>query len=224
MQAAIAPSIEMPEPLKISEPTPMQLAALIASKVCHDIISPVGAIANGLEMMEMEKDADMRAFALDLVKQSSVTAAAKLKFARVAYGAGGSTGASIDTGNAKEVAEGYMALEKPDFVWNGPRLIAPKNRVKLLLNVVYLSTHAVPRGGQVSVAVQGPQEVMGFTVRCSGRRAHVPADLTKLMEGGLEGEVTVPQVQPLYTLLLAREEGMTFTAEMDGEDVVFTAR
>src|SRR5512134_174684 len=91
-----------PMELKLSD---LDLAALLCSRVCHDIISPVGAIANGLELMDdPETDAAMRATALDMVRSSAKTATAKLKFCRIAFGASGSAGAHIDLGEAAETA------------------------------------------------------------------------------------------------------------------------
>ena len=87
---------------------PLDLAALLCSRVCHDVISPVGAIVNGLEMLEDEKDADMRSFAMDLIKKSAETASAKLQFCRLAFGGAASTGAAIDTGDAEKVARGTI--------------------------------------------------------------------------------------------------------------------
>ena len=75
---------------------PLELAALVASRVCHDIISPVGAIVNGLEVLEEEKDESMREFAQDLVQKSARQASAKLQFSRLAFGASGGAGAEID--------------------------------------------------------------------------------------------------------------------------------
>ena len=88
----------------------LDLAALLCSRVCHDVISPVGAIVNGLEVLEDEKDADMREFAIELIKKSARTASARLQFCRLAFGAAGSAGASIDTGDAENVARGLLAI------------------------------------------------------------------------------------------------------------------
>src|SRR5687768_6116239 len=79
---------------------PLELAALVASRVCHDIISPVGAIVNGLEVLEEEKDESMREFAMDLVQKSARQASAKLQFSRLAFGASGGAGAEIDMADA----------------------------------------------------------------------------------------------------------------------------
>src|ERR1700757_4271473 len=91
---------------------PADLAALLCSRVCHDIVSPVGAIINGLEVLEDEKDAEMRGFALDLIKTSAEQASARLQFCRLAFGAAGSAGAAIDSGDAEMVARGLFGRER----------------------------------------------------------------------------------------------------------------
>src|SRR5919205_3211283 len=125
----------------------LDLAALLCSRVCHDVISPVGAIVNGLEVLEDENDASMRDFALDLIRKSARQASARLQFARLAFGAAGSAGASIDLGDAEQVARGLFQDDKVAFSWSGPRALFPKNRVKLLLNLAVTALNAVPRGG-----------------------------------------------------------------------------
>ena len=124
---------------------PLDLAALLCSRVCHDVISPVGAIVNGLEVLEDEKDQDMRTFALDLIKKSARTASARLQFCRLAFGAAGSAGAAIDTGDAENVARGLIADERTKLEWNAPRILLPKNKVKLVLNMCLIAAAAVPR-------------------------------------------------------------------------------
>src|SRR5580700_3152456 len=106
---------------------PLDLAALLCSRVCHDVISPVGAIVNGLEMLDEEKDAEMRGFALDLVKKSAHTASARLQFCRLAFGAAGSAGAAIDTGDAEKVTRGLLETEKTSIDWKAPRRLLAKN-------------------------------------------------------------------------------------------------
>src|SRR6188472_2122171 len=124
------------------------LAALLCSRVCHDIISPVGAINNGLELLD-EGGAD--ADAMQLIRSSARVAAAKLKFARIAFGAAGSAGMVIDTGDAESVAQSYFANEKPELIWLGERALLPKNKVKLLLNLLMVAGAAIPRGGKIVV-------------------------------------------------------------------------
>src|ERR1700732_3268121 len=117
---------------------PLDLAALLCSRVCHDVIGPVGAIINGLEMLDEEQDAETRTFALDLIKKSAGQASAKLQFCRLAFGAAGSAGSQIDTGDGEKTARGMLEDEKLKIVWNLPRQLLPKNQVKLLLNMVLI--------------------------------------------------------------------------------------
>ena len=100
----------------------LDLAALLCSRVCHDIISPVGAINNGLELLD-EGGADEDA--MNLIRTSARNASARLQFARIAFGAAGSAGMLIDTGDAEAVATAFLQNEKPELVWNGrPRAAA----------------------------------------------------------------------------------------------------
>ena len=98
----------------------LDLAALLCSRVCHDLISPVGAIVNGLEVLEEEKDEATKEFALDLIKRSANTASAKLQFCRIAFGAAGSAGAQIDLGDAESIARGFLEDEKTKLDLESP--------------------------------------------------------------------------------------------------------
>ncbi len=129
----------------------LDLAALLCSRVCHDLISPVGAIVNGLEVMDEDKDEETKVFALDLIKKSAKQASAKLQFCRLAFGAAGSAGAQIDLGDAEKVARGLLGDDKTTIVWNLPRELLPKNRVKLLLNMLLIAVGTIPRGGTITI-------------------------------------------------------------------------
>lgn len=117
-------------------PDALELAALLCSRVCHDLISPVGAIVNGLEVLDDDPKPEDREFALDLIRKSAKTASARLQFCRLAFGAAGSSGAQIDLGDAQTMARGHIEDGKCSITWNLPRLLLPKNRVKLLLNML----------------------------------------------------------------------------------------
>jgi histidine phosphotransferase ChpT len=201
----------------------LDLASLLASRVCHDIISPVGALANGLEVLEEDQGEEMRQFAMDLISKSAKSASAKLKFARLAFGASGSAGASIDTGEAEEVAGLFMAGEKSDMTWQGIRSLVPKNRVKLLLNLILVSLGAIPRGGTMAISVIGEGEEVTFTIRCVGPKARVPGEFVDMLNGTFEGEISAHAIQPYYAIMLARETGLTLSAIAEGEDVVLAA-
>lgn len=202
----------------------LDLAALLCSRVCHDIISPVGAIINGLEVIDEDNGAEMRDFAFDLIRRSADQASAKLQFARLAFGAAGSTGAEIDLGDAEKVATGYMSGEKAEFSWQAPRILMAKNRVKLLLNLILLAAAAVPRGGSVLVSVEGDAERPRFILRSSGPNARIPSVFEKLVPGEIAGVTIDAQgVQAYYTGALARACGMDVAVDVDNADIVITA-
>ncbi len=124
----------------------LDLAALLCSRVCHDLISPTGAIVNGLEVLE-EKDSDeeTKSFALDLIKKSARTASARLQFCRLAFGAAGSAGAEIDLGNAHAMAQAFIEDDKTKLAWNlGGGLVYGLRGVALFLEARYVNVAAVP--------------------------------------------------------------------------------
>src|SRR6201986_4392655 len=147
-----------------SAPDQLELAALLCSRVCHDLISPVGAIVNGLEVLDDNPKPEDRDFALDLIRKSAKTASARLQFCRLAFGAAGSSGAQIDIGDAENMARGHLEDAKTKIAWNLPRLLLPKNRVKLLLNMLVIAQQTIPRGGTLTVDPIGEGETMSFPV------------------------------------------------------------
>ena len=203
----------------------LDLAALLCSRVCHDLISPVGAIMNGLEVMEEGTDEETSKFAMELIKKSARMASAKLQFCRLAFGAAGSAGAQIDTGDAEKVTRGLMADDKTKVGWNVPRLLLPKNRVKLLLNMLLLAAQAIPRGGQLTVDPVGEGESMGFRVAAAGLNARVPPAIPPLLAGVPAGHaVDAHAIQPFYTGLLAKSCGLVVAMASEGDAVAVTAR
>lgn len=204
----------------------MDLAALLCSRVCHDIISPVGAITNGLEVLEEDNGEDMRSFAMELITKSARTASAKLQFARLAFGAAGSAGAEIDTGDAETVARGFMDGEKADLEWDGARVLMPKNLVKLLLNLILIGGSMIPRGGVIKVTLDGDARYPTFTLVCEGKNARIPASLDRLLRGKPADEhgIDAHAIQPYYTGLLARESKMDLSFDWVDDTITIEAK
>jgi histidine phosphotransferase ChpT len=224
MSAAVSASMPAPVSGTIALEG-LDLAALLCSRVCHDLISPVGAIANGLEVMEEGKDEETSKFAMELIKKSARTASAKLQFCRIAFGAAGSAGAQIDTGDAEKVTRGLMEDDKTKIGWNLPRVLMAKNRVKLLLNMMLLAAQSIPRGGQLTVDPVGEGETMGFRVAATGQNAKIPQAIPPLLAGTAgEHGVDAHGIQPVYTGLLARNCGLGVTMAAEGDAVVVTAK
>ncbi len=202
----------------------LDLAALLCSRVCHDVISPVGAIVNGLEVLEEEKDAEMRAFAVDLIKKSAKTASARLQFCRLAFGAAGSAGASIDTGDAESVARGLLADDRTKLEWNAMRVLMPKNKVKLILNLCLIAAAAIPRGGVINVTITGDGDTTAVTIVSKGPNSRVAHGIPALLAGEPEnGSVDAHGIQAYYTGLVARAAGMEVSVDADAERILISA-
>lgn len=205
-------------------PDALELAALLCSRVCHDLISPVGAIVNGLEVLDDDPKPDDREFALDLIRKSARTASARLQFCRLAFGAAGSAGAQIDLGDAQNMAKGHFEDGKVTIAWNLPRLLLPKNKVKLLLNMLVIAQQTIPRGGVLTVDSLGEGDAMSFQVTAAGLNARVSQNTADLLSSGSAGTVDAHAVQPYYTRLLAEACGLSVSLVADGEKVVVAAR
>ena len=203
----------------------LDLAALLCSRVCHDLISPAGAIVNGLEVLDESKDDETKSFAMDLIRKSARQASARLQFCRLAFGAAGSAGAQIDTGDAEAVARGFIEDDKTKLTWTLPRALLPKNRVKLLLNMLVIGTQAIPRGGVLAVEPVGAGEAMGFRIAATGMNARVPPAVPGLLAGDANGHpIDAHGIQPYYAGLLAKDCGLTATVAAEGEAIVVSAR
>lgn len=205
-------------------PDMLELAALLCSRVCHDLISPVGAIVNGLEVLDDNPKPDDREFALDLIRKSAKTASARLQFCRLAFGAAGSAGAQIDLGDAQAMAKGHFEDGKITIAWSLPRLLLPKNRVKLLLNLLVIAQQMIPRGGVLSVDPLGEGEAMGFQITAAGMNARISQNVVDLLASGTTGAVDAHAIQPYYTRLLAEACGINVAIVAESEKVVVSAR
>ena len=203
----------------------LDLAALLCSRVCHDLISPTGAIVNGLEVLEeKQSDEETKTFALDLIKKSARTASARLQFCRLAFGAAGSSTAQIDLGDAQNMARAFLEDDKTKLAWNLPRVLLPKNRVKLLLNMLIIAGQTIPRGGTLTVDPIGEGDLMGFKVTSSGINSRIPQAVPGLLSGEPSGHaVDAHAIQPFYAGMLARACGLKVALTAVDDGVVITA-
>jgi histidine phosphotransferase ChpT len=185
----------------------LDLAALLCSKVCHDLINPVSALVNALEVLDGDKDAEMQNLAFDLVKKSATVASAKLKFCRLAYGAAGSAGATIDLAEAEIVARGFIEDERTKLDWNSARALWPKNKVKLILNLCAVGAASIPRGGQITMLADAEGQRIELAVE--GRTTNPTIQHKEFLLGaGDPSLVDTRAIQAHYTRLLAKAAGM----------------
>lgn len=207
---------------ELPRPTDLELAALISSKICHDVIGPVGAIVNGLEILEDDEGGEQRSYALDVIRNVTQQASARLQFARFAFGAAGSAGSSIDLGTAEQLSRGFVGELKHKLIWRLPPGYLSKDRAKLLLNLVASAMTALPRGGEIDVAMEGTADSPSFIVRCRGTTARPPQYLTDFVAGAAPA-LDAMTIQAYYTWRLAASVGMRIEIAKDGLDIVLLA-
>jgi len=208
---------------KSQQPTDLELAALISSKICHDAIGPVGAISNGLEILEEDDDKDSNSYALEVIRNVTRQASARLQYARFAFGAAGSAGAEIDLETAKSISLGLVEGSKHTLNWSGSTGYLPKNPAKLLLNLVACAITALPRGGTIDLEIGSDLAQPTFALRCTGRNVRPPQHLGEFIAGENEPEIDALTIQAYYTARLAKTSAMPITITQDGEAVVLRA-
>lgn len=183
----------------------LDFAALLVSRVCHDLVSPVGAVVNGLEVLEDETDMAMRADALRLVAASAEQAAARLQFARIAFGAAGSAGAELDLAEVGRIMAGLLKGGKVELVWQADAVNWPKDWAKLLMNAVVVAADSLPRGGKVYVETTGDSaSTPKFTIRAAGTVARLTAEVERALKGEPGGMLDGRSIQPYLTHQLSQ--------------------
>jgi histidine phosphotransferase ChpT len=190
--------------------TEIEFAALLVSRVCHDLVGPLGAVVNGMEVLEDERDPEMRAEAIKLVTMSADQALARIQFMRIAFGAAGSAGAELDLGEIGRLIEGLLHGGKIQLTWNVPRLYWPKDWAKLLMNATLLAADCLPRGGLVTVNVAPDAAVPSFHIRAEGSHARVTEEVSLALKGD-EANVDARHVQPFLTYKLSRNVNAALT-------------
>ena len=211
-------------PTPAGHPSDLELVSLISSKICHDVINPVGAIYNGLEILAEEEDADAKAHAMDVIRNVTQQASARLQFARFAFGAAGSAGSMIDLSTAEQISRGSLGQGKHKLIWVGPAGHVGKDRVKLLLNMVSSAVGALPRGGDIEVKIFAPLETASFEIRCRGTGARPPQFIVEFLAGGPIPPLDTMSIQAYYTVRLARGAGMQLNVVKDGADIMLIAK
>jgi histidine phosphotransferase ChpT len=188
--------------------TEIEFAALLVSRVCHDLVGPLGAVVNGMEVLEDERDPEMRAEAIKLVTMSADQALARIQFMRIAFGAAGSAGAELDLGEIGRLIGGLLQGGKVQLVWNAQRLYWGKDWAKLLMNATLLAADCLPRGGMVTVETNSDALAPSFHIRAQGPHARLTEEVDLALKGDAEN-VDARHVQPFLTHKLSRSVNTT---------------
>lgn len=206
--------------------TPVDFASLLCSRLCHDLLSPVGALNNGLELLADESDPEMRARCLELLNESARASANKLKFFRLAFGAAGGFGETVDTREAKAAIEGLFGdAGKVTIGWMIEDGALPKAAVKVLLNLSLIAADALVRGGQLDIGAEQNDGRVEIVVRAEGPRLVLDQELRTTLMGALDDAVVTPRGAAAYLVhaLVAGSGGSVQISPPDAPVLLFGA-
>lgn len=187
-------------------PSSVDLASLLCSRLCHDMLSPVGALSNGIELLRDERDPEMRERCMELLEQSARISADKLKFFRLAYGAAGGFGDSVPTEEPRDLIEGLVGDNgRIALQWTVSEAALPKPAVKVLLNLTAIGIDALPRGGALEVGAERRDGATEIAVRAAGEKIAFDKSIGRALDASLPDEELTGRTAPAYMVRLISE-------------------
>lgn len=185
----------------------IDLASMLCSRLCHDMLSPVGALSNGLELLAEERDGEMRKRIVELLEQSAKTSADKLKFFRLAFGAAGGFGEMVPVAEPRALVEGLVSNnERITLQWNVTAEVLPKPAVKVLLNLSLFGMEALVRGGTLEVGAELNDGASEIVVRATGPRIAFDETVGKALEGKLPEDQLSSRTAPAALIQAVAQE------------------
>jgi histidine phosphotransferase ChpT len=196
-----------------------ELAALLSSRICHDLVSPVSALSNGVEMLGMEDDEAIRREALNLMEMSADQAANRLRFFRLAFGAAGGLSGTVDLTAAEQAARNMYADGKVRLIWRPEAGELPKPLVNIILTFVLLAGEALIRGGEMTVDVTSGAGLITVEVISTGTGARLKEQVARaLTDDLLPADADAAAAPALFIRQVAEEIGATLTCEQHPEN------
>lgn len=204
----------------------IDFASLLCSRLCHDLLSPVGALNNGLELLSDEHDPEMRARCLDLLNESARASANKLKFFRLAFGAAGGFGDSVDAREAKAAIEGMFGeTGRIEIGWMVEPATLSKSAIKVLLNLALIAGDALVRGGRLDIGAEQTASGTEMVVRAEGPRLVLDPELRRALEGKTAEADVTPRAAAawLVSQLVVQADGSVQVSAPEDPFVMFGA-
>jgi histidine phosphotransferase ChpT len=195
-------------------------ASLLCSRLCHDLLSPIGALNNGIELLTDENDPEMRARCLDLLAESARASANKLKFFRLAFGAAGGFAEEVDTREAHGAIEGLFGGDgRIQLNWLVSEPTMSKSALKILLNLVLIAGDALVRGGRLDIGAERHESGVDIVIRSEGTRIVLDPEIRRVLSGEAEGDIA-PRAAAAWLARSLIEEGGGELQLMDAEEGV----
>jgi histidine phosphotransferase ChpT len=187
--------------------SPTDLAALLCSRLCHDMLSPVGALNNGIELLTDEKDPEMRERCLELLEQSARTSADKLKFFRLAFGSAGGYGDSVPAEEPRALVQALAnGNRRVALNWTVAEPSLAKPAVKVLLNLAAIGLDSLPRGGTLDVGAEQRNGATEIVIRAAGPKITFDEGIGKALDGSIADEDLSTRTAPAYMIRQLADE------------------
>lgn len=207
----------------------LELIAHLSSRLCHDLVGPISAVGNGVEVMEDEDDADMQKQAIELLAHSADLASRRLKFFRLAFGAAGGEGVPIQLSEARSTSAAFLEGGRTTLSWPDTAVSAsdqmPKTAVKLLMNLILVASESLPRGGSIEVDVAVEGGTVSLLIRASGPSTKLSDAAEQALGAQRPHEGLDPKSAPaMLAALLAESLGTALEFRREAELLSFQTR
>ncbi len=203
---------------------PSRLAALIASRICHDLVSPVASVNSALELLEEPIDPEMKTQAQQLLVSGAESAAARIQLLRYAFGSAGLSDSGADRHEVKQIVESFMNGHKPSVDWDIQADQFSYGHARVLMNLVIMATAAIPRGGVITLKIHNEGNMITVTANSRGPRAKLTEFTRAAVDGGTPEEGwSARTIQPLFTKMVIDDLGGRLSALEAEENITFIA-
>lgn len=203
---------------------PARLSAYIASRICHDLVSPVSSVTNALDLLDEPGDQEMKAQAESLLHEGADKAAARIQFLRYAFGSIGLNSGAADIHEARKITEDFVKSHKPSVDWDIQTDHLSFSHVRLMMNLVMMATESLPRGGVVTIRIRSEAGGMTITLTAKGDRARLKEDVAAAVAGRDPAEGWRPEnIQPLFAKMICDSLEGELTAKQSDGQVIFMA-
>lgn len=202
-----------------------QLIALVSSRVCHDLASPIQALTTALDVLESDNSPEMRESAIGLIRNSTNQAGAKVDFMRAIFGSVTAGNGTSSLADLKNIAAKFIATQKPEFKWEITENEFPKPLARVLMNLIMIAIDSLPRGGEIEVVTTKNGNNYEAMVKATGYRVNLKPAMRASLQGrapedGFDGR----SIQPFIAFLTAKQNKIELAAREDEQSVTLIAR
>jgi histidine phosphotransferase ChpT len=198
------------------------LASLISSRICHDLINPIGALNTAIEVLDDTSSEEMHEDALRLIKLAASQASAKLSYLRIALGSNSTSKGVMNLEKLKFLTENMFNTDKHRFYWAASELKLEKNIARILLNILILATQSVPRGGQIAIEIEEKSEQINLVISATGIKSKLDKQTEDALKGNMDSaELDGRVIQPFFTGMLINDLNGQIKAFETDKNIIF---